>query len=102
MAAYAAPRLLKAFLKSKKPITQAEAASQLGIVPSALTAYLKAIQRPRPDVRSRIAKWSGGKVPEVAWLTGAERRALAGQGVAFIPEPEDPKHPAQPEKPSAA
>lgn len=86
MAAYAAPRLLKTFLRSKKPITQAEAANQLGIVPSALTAYLKAIQRPRPDVRSRIAKWTGGKVPEAAWLTARERRALAGQGIAFVPD----------------
>jgi len=83
---YDAPRLLKAFLKAKKPLTQAEAAEQLGIVPSALSGYLKGTQRPRDEVRERIARWSRGKVPVRAWRTADEAKAIADQDAAFIPK----------------
>ena len=87
MSRYDAPRLLSNFLKSKKPLTQAEASKQLGIVPSALWGYLNRTQRPRDEVRERIAKWSGGRVPVNSWRTAGESRAIAGQDEAVIPDP---------------
>jgi len=87
MTDYDAPVLLRAFLDSKKPLTQAAAAEQIGIVPSALTAYLKRTQRPRSDIRQRIAKWSDGAVPEAAWLTAKEQGAVDGVDVAVTPDP---------------
>lgn len=75
---YDAPRLLASFLEAKKPLNQAQAAEQLGIVPAALTGYLKRKQRPRADIRQRIAKWSEGFVPEESWLTDDERGDLIG------------------------
>lgn len=86
MLRYDAPRLLSDFLESKKPLTKAEAAKQLGIVPSALHAYLHRTQRPRDEVRERIARWSGGKVPVRAWRTADEAKAISGQDAAFIPD----------------
>jgi transcriptional regulator with XRE-family HTH domain len=97
MLRYDAPRLLKAFLDSKKPLTQAEAAKQLGIVPSALWGYLNKTQRPRDEVRERIARWSGGKVPVNSWRTVSEARGIDGQDEAVIPEPlPDAKKSAKP------
>ena len=86
MPRYDAPRLLSDFIESKRPLTKAGAAKQLGIVPSALHAYLHRTQRPRDEVRERIAKWSGGKVPVSSWRTAAEAKAISGQDAAFIPE----------------
>lgn len=86
MLRYDAPRLLSDFLKSKRPLTQAEAARQLGIVPSALSGYLKRTQRPRDEVRERIAKWSGGKIPVSSWRTVSETNAISGQDAAFVPD----------------
>lgn len=95
MGTYPAVDLLRAFFKAKEPLTQAAAAKQLGIVPAALTAYLKGTQRPRSDIRQRIAKWSEGAVPEGAWLTAEERARLATVDPAVIPsaddEPQTPK-----------
>ncbi len=82
---YDAPRLLKAFLKAKKPLTQAEAAEQLDIPPSALSAYLKGTQRPRDETRERIATWSRGKIPISSWRKPREQAAITGQCAAFIP-----------------
>lgn len=97
MIRYDAPRLLKAFLESKRPLTHAEAAVQLGIVPSALSGYLKGTQRPRDEVRERIARWSRGKVPVRAWRTADEVKAISGQGAAFIPKSSgDSEKPAKP------
>jgi len=97
MLRYVAPRLLKAFLESKKPLTQAEAAKQLGIFPSALHGYLNKTQRPRDEVRERIARWTGGKVPISAWRTASEARAISDQDAAFIPRSVgDSEKPAKP------
>jgi transcriptional regulator with XRE-family HTH domain len=85
MGEYLGPDLLRAFLDAKRPMTQAQAAGQLGIVPAALTAYLKRKQRPRSDIRQRIAKWSEGAVPEGAWLTAEERVGMDGVHAAVIP-----------------
>ena len=87
MADYDAPDLLRAFIKSKEPLTQAEAAKQLDIFPSALTAYLKGTQRPRDDVRERIHRWSRGKVPVSSWRTADEKSGISGQETVFIPSP---------------
>ncbi len=103
MGVYPAVDLLKAFFKTKEPLTQAAAAEQLGIVPSALTAYLKGTQRPRSDIRQRIEKWSGGAVPESSWLTAKERKGLAGVEIAVMPDPNEganSDHPAQLDKPT--
>ncbi len=83
---YDARALLIAFLESKQALTQAEAAKQLDIPPSALSAYLKGTQRPRDETRERIAKWSRGKIPVASWRTAEEQAAITGQSVAFIPK----------------
>lgn len=103
MTNYPGAELLRSFLESKRPLTQAAAAGQLGIVPAALTAYLKGIQRPRSDIRQRIAKWSEGHVPESAWLTTEERAAVDDVDAVVIPEAaanetQDAEHPSDPNK----
>lgn len=87
MGTYPAAKLLARFI-GDKGLTQAAAADQLSIVPAALSMYLKRRQRPRADIRTRIAKWSEGAVPEDAWLTAKERAGLASTDPVVVPEPE--------------
>jgi transcriptional regulator with XRE-family HTH domain len=94
-AEYSAPVLLREFLKAKG-LTQAGAATQIGIVPAALTYYLKATQRPRADIRQRIAKWSEGAVPESSWLTAAEAGKLGDTDAAVAPEPKPEERAEEP------
>jgi transcriptional regulator with XRE-family HTH domain len=88
MTEYLAPDLLSCFIKAKLGLTQAEAAEQLGIVPSALTGYLGRKQRPRGDIRKRIEIWSGGAVPESSWLTAEEAVRLGQISAAYVPAAE--------------
>ena len=96
-----APDLLSQFLADRKGqgLTQVEAARQLAIPPSALTGYIKRKQRPRSDIRQRIAKWTSGEVPESAWLTADELSELGSVGEVVIPtganEPPDPEDGAE-------
>lgn len=100
-----APRLLKQFLVSRPGLTQSDAADQLGIRASALSQYLKRKQRPKADIRQRIARWSEGAVPEAAWLTAKERNGLADIDAAVAPAPDeapDTEKKTKAQKPAAA
>jgi len=76
--------LLKDFIAAKG-LSQVDAARQLDLPPSALNQYLQKKQRPRSDIRQRIARWSGGAIPEDAWLSASERRGIDDQGAAVVP-----------------
>lgn len=91
MSEYIGPDLLRSFLEARSTLTQAAAAGQLGIVPAALNAYLKRKQRPRSDIRQRIAKWTDGAVPESSWLTAEETLAVEETDAVVIPSPESPE-----------
>lgn len=78
--------LLKDFI-SAKGLTQLAAAKQLDLPASALSQYLQKKQRPRADIRQKIARWSGGAVPEASWLSSAERRDIDDQAVANTRKP---------------
>jgi hypothetical protein len=97
---YPAPDLLKGFIGGHPGLTQAAAAKQIGITPSALTQYLGRKQRPRADIQRRIAKWSGGAVPESAWLLPGEANDLDDVPEAFVPPPKVQSEPPPAEEPA--
>jgi transcriptional regulator with XRE-family HTH domain len=93
---YPAPDLLRTFIESHEGLTQAEAATQIGVVPAALNQYLSRKQRPRDAIRKRIARWTEGKVAEESWLTPDELAEIEGTKPAFVPVHEEPPPASQP------
>ena len=63
------------FLEAKG-ISPAEASRQIGVSRAAMSVWLHAAQRPRPEMRMRIAKWTRQAVPVEAWMTDEERQAV--------------------------
>lgn len=71
------PKLFDDYLVARE-IKRADAARQLKTSVSAVHYWIKGGQRPRADIRKRIARWTGGEVPESSWLTEEEASALEG------------------------
>ncbi len=65
---------LAAWMDADKNRTQAFVAEQVGTSQPAVSAWLRGIYRPEPPYRSALKLLAG--IPEEAWLTSAERRAL--------------------------
>lgn len=55
--------------------TEAEAARAISVSRGVLSQW-KDGQRPRAEIRARIARWTRGRVPPVAWMTDEERAAI--------------------------
>lgn len=66
---------LAAFLE-KRGLHQAEAARALGITRSVFGHWMAGTQRPRPELREVISRWTDGEVPADSWFTAEERKQI--------------------------
>jgi predicted transcriptional regulator len=57
--------------------SQTKAAAELGISRATVIDYIRRRKRPSDKVRSKIAIWSGGRIPAESWFTREERQELA-------------------------
>jgi predicted transcriptional regulator len=67
--------LLEAFL-AEHGLSQAAAAVALGVSGAAITSWIHGDKAPEALSRHAIEKWTGGKVPALAWLSLEERARL--------------------------
>jgi len=57
-------------------ISAAKAAEAIGVTGAALHKWTHGEGRPRPEMRDRIARWTGGIIPAADWMTDEERAAV--------------------------
>ena len=64
-------------LLASRGLSQRVAASQIGVGAAALSSWLVGRQRPRPEWRAAIERWSGGAIPSADWMTADEASRVA-------------------------
>lgn len=67
--------LLRRFL-DRHGVSQRVAACAIGVSAPTMSDWLSGNKRPTDHMRTAIAKWTRGAVPEGAWMFADEARAL--------------------------